>query len=246
MPVTDAQATSPRISPQRPTTTPRPNVILRLRHIVPADPELPTKSEVLGNDPGSTSTHPPIGDDYPFPSVSAITGLSCDVTEVEKKLAEFNRKVRTGEPGTSKCCHWDGQPFYTPPVHIPTRIETDFIHSKGAFCAPECAAAFIRRMADQGEDSHEQLALLNYVYGPIYNMDSPIQPASDPHGVLDCYGGPLAVQEYRGLFRSGRQIQALPKPLVKCVTEVHLAAPRPERARVMRGRRKLVSKKIHT
>lgn len=239
---TPAQSLAPSI--EKPVQ--RPNVILRLRHIVPAQ-RAPPSQTIFEPIPESASL-------IPHPETSLIPELTSiglhsvpeNMNDIDQRLKIFNRRVRTGEGGASKCCHWDTQPFYTAPVHIPLRIEGGIIYARGSYCSPECAAADIMHNPEAGVDPHEQLALLHAVYMPIYASPEAFEPAQDPRRVLECYGGALSIDEYRRVFRSGRQLQALPRPLVKCVTEVHLVTPRPEQARVMRGRRKLVSRKSQT
>ncbi len=224
----------------------RPNVILRLRHILPSQRQSAI-SAIFEPVPESATL-------IPHPETSILPELTSvclhsvpeDMTDIDQRLKLFNRKVRMGERGSSKCCHWDTQPFYTAPVHILLRIECGIIYARGSYCSPECAAADIMRDPEAGVDPHEQLALLHAVYMPIYGTTEAFEPAQDPRRVLECYGGALTIDEYRRVFRSGRQLQALPRPLVKCVTEVHLVTPRPEQARVMRGRRKLVSRQSQT
>jgi hypothetical protein len=165
---------------------------------------------------------------------------------IETQLKAFNTRVRTNDVEQSRCCFWDTQPFFTPPVYVPIRVTDNTIYARGSFCSPECAAADIMYNPSIDADPHEQLALLNYLYGPIYMLDAPIRQAPNPRGILNCLGGPLTTEEYRNAFRSGKQLQALPYPLVRYVTEVHLVTPRMEQARVMRGCRQLVANNTHT
>lgn len=229
-------------------SAPRPNVILRLRHIKPE----PRQTSALASY-GPSSDQSGLISELETSVANAPASPAADVPQaayepsgVERSLREFNRRVRTGETGTSKCCFWDTEPFFTAPVYVPLRLEHDLIHAYGSFCSPECAAAYILNNPDVGSNPYEHLSLLHTVYTPLYMLTSAIQPAPNPRGILERFGGVLSVQDYRSTFRSGRQLQALPRPLVKCVTEVHLVTPRLEGSRVMRGRRKLVSKKIHT
>jgi hypothetical protein len=217
----------------------RPNVILRLKHIVP----------VVGTSQPTFASYGPTSDSaYSLvanPAQAATEDVAIDTcARIDRLLKEFNRNVRVGDVAPSKCCFWDTQPFYTPPVHIILSIGAEDIQGRGAYCSPECAAAHILHNPHAGSDPYEQLALLNTAYGPIYMLESPIQPAADPRGLLICFGGPLSIEDYRAVFRSGRQLQSLPRPLVKYVTEVHLVTPRLEQARVMKGARRLVTNKV--
>jgi len=221
----------------------RPNVILRLRHIVPS--QRPTISHTIFEPvPESASLMPqPETSILPERTDVCLRTVPESLNDIDEQLKLFNRQVRIGEGGNSKCCHWDSQPFYTAPVHVPLRIEGGIIYARGTFCSPECAVADILHNPEISTDPHEQLALLHAIYMPIYMSTEAFGMAQDPRRVLKCYGGALTIDEYRRVFRSGRQLQALPRPLVKCITEVHLVAPRPEQAKVMRGQRKLVLRK---
>jgi hypothetical protein len=222
----------------------RPNVILRLRHITPSGRH-PQSALTPYNGSGDGSYALVSQPEAPAESPPPLAAN--DVTNtIESQLKTFNARVRTNDVEQPRCCFWDTQPFFTPPVYVPIRVTDDTIHARGSFCSPECAAADILMHPSIDADPHEQLALLNYLYGPIYMLDTPIHPAPNPRGILNTLGGPLTIEEYRSAFRSGKQLQALPYPLVRYVSEVHLITPRPEQARVMRGCRQLVANKTHT
>ena len=241
----------------------RPNVILLLRHVNRKDKpnkreatmssaHMPTQvigSEIaLGNNNGSLALGCPVNELDAFPDLGPETEQSASVSEeaIGKALKKHNARARTGEVVNARCCFWDTQPFFTPPVHIPTRVGDDSIQTFGWFCSPECAAAFIATQYSSNDNAHEHLALLHHVYGPIYNTKSAFHQAPDPRHVLDCFGGAMTVEQFRNTFRSGKQIQSLAAPLVKSVSEIHLVAPRSDIAKPLRGKRQLVAKRIHT
>lgn len=219
----------------------RPNVILLLRHIKPKIATAQVRPSLMPLEPMPIET-----DVNEATLIQPLCEVAVESSSIEKKLQDFNKRIRCGEIKNSRCCYWDTQPFYTPPVHIPIRITKDYIDAKGWFCSPECALAHILKFSSSLDNPYEQQALLHLVYGTLYDTQEPFQPACDPRGVLDSFGGPLSIEEYRSLMRSGKQVQSLSRPLVKFVSEIHLVSNRNEHSKPMRGRRTLVSKSIHT
>ena len=132
------------------------------------------------------------------------------------------------------------------PVHIPTRVSANEIETFGWFCSPECASAYIANQYSSNDNAHEHLTLLHHVYGPIYKNKTAFQRAPDPRQVLDCFGGAMTIEQYRDIMKSGKQIQSLSTPLVKSVSEIHLVTPRTDILKPLRGKRQLVTKRIHT
>ena len=86
----------------------------------------------------------------------------------------------------------------------------------------------------------------NTLYTPVYMLDNPIVPAADPRKVLAKFGGPLTIEEYRQTLRSGKQLQALPHPVIKNISEIHLVTPKSDVGKILKGRRRLVSKPLNT
>jgi len=230
-----------------PTASLRPNVILRLRHITPANRTNPTTSILTYAQQASNSdctdsfasVHPTT---TPIPP-SCIP--SNDTDSIENKLRDYNARVRIGDSSKAEACYWDTCSFYTPPVYVPLHITNNIIHTAGYYCSPECAAAAILRREVEG-DAHEQLSLLNTLYSSVYMLDGPIIPAPDPRKVLTKFGGPLTIEDYRQVLRSGKQLQALPHPVIKNVSEIHLAVPKADVGKILKGHRRLVSKPLNT
>lgn len=230
-----------------PTASLRPNVILRLRHITPTN-RTDTTTSILtyaqhtagARTDGFASVHPTAT--TPIPP-SCIPADNTDA--IEARLREFNERVRVGDSYKAEACYWDTCPFYTPPVYVPLHIGNGNIYTTGYYCSPECAAAAILSREAEG-DPHEQLSLLNTLYTPVYMLDNPIVPAADPRKVLDKFGGPLTIEEYRQALRSGKQLQALPHPVIKNISEIHLVTPKSDVGKILKGRRRLVSKPLNT
>ena len=96
-------------------------------------------------------------------------------------------------------CFWCCHTFTHRPVVLPLRDTGDHLIVSGNFCSPECAAA---HLFDIRQDSHtrwEQLALLYRVYGEA--CKNLIHPAP-PRSILSLFGGPLSIEDYRGLLLS--------------------------------------------
>lgn len=230
-----------------PTASLRPNVILRLRHITPTHRSITTKSiltyaqNIAGaNTDGFTSVNSTITTTLP----SCIHHAD-NTDAIEARLREFNDRIRICDSNKAEACFWDTCPFYTPPVYIPLHVTNGNIFTTGYYCSPECAAAAILNQEAEG-DPHEQLSLLNTLYTPVYILDGPIIPAANPRKVLDKFGGPLTIEEYRQSLRSGKQLQALPHPVIKNISEIHLVAPKSDIGKILKGPRKLVSKPLNT
>jgi hypothetical protein len=241
----------------------RPNVILLLRHVnrkergdtckaTLTSAQMP--SQIIGSGVGLCEASGALAhaclvnelDTFTDITASAGQAVPSDEESLGKALKKHNARVRTGEVVNARCCFWDTQPFFTPPVHIPTRVGDDSIQTFGWFCSPECAAAFIATQYSSNDNAHEHLTLLHHVYGPIYNTKSAFHRAPDPRHVLDCFGGAMTIEQYRNTLKSGKQIQSLAAPLVKSVSEIHLVTPRSDIVKPLRGKRQLVAKRIHT
>lgn len=245
-------------SPSKQLTSLRPNVILLLRHVsrnkevakpLGSISSVKIQPEIIGA--GIANNDMNISNNLINP-IDNFNGMEIDYNvknsdeDLNKTLQKHNTKVRTGEVVNARCCFWDTQPFYTPPVHIPTRVSANEIETFGWFCSPECASAYIANQYSSNDNAHEHLTLLHHVYGPIYKNKTAFQRAPDPRQVLDCFGGAMTIEQYREIMKSGKQIQSLSTPLVKSVSEIHLVTPRTDILKPLRGKRQLVTKRIHT
>ena len=96
-------------------------------------------------------------------------------------------------------CFWCCHTFDTKPVVLPIRDQGEYLQVYGNFCCPECAMA---HLFDSRQDSFarwEQLSLLNRLYSEA--VGGPIKPAP-PRQILKLFGGPMGIDEYRGMIRS--------------------------------------------
>ena len=67
----------------------------------------------------------------------------------------------------------------------------------------------------------ERYALLNFIYGKLYNYEKNIKPAPNPYYILDKYYGNLSIQEYRKLLTTERLLLIVDKPLCRQLPELH-------------------------
>jgi len=84
-------------------------------------------------------------------------------------------------------------------VVLPLRDTGEYLQVMGNFCCPECAAAYLFDMRQDSHTRWEQLALLYRVYGEV--CQGTIHPAP-PRSILSLFGGPLSIEQYRGLIHS--------------------------------------------
>ena len=113
---------------------------------------------------------------------------------------------------TSVACHWCMATFETPPVGMPTRRLPDGRFSvSGVFCSLECACA---HNFDAHHASHaaytrhalccEMASIANHVDDPVY-----IRPAP-PRTMLQTFGGPMTIDEFRDTDRAYTIVYPLP------------------------------------
>ena len=92
-------------------------------------------------------------------------------------------------------------------IKLPYRLKMDKIEYYGNFCCPECACAFnFNELND--EYIWERYSLLNYLYGDDNNKIN-IAPS---RLVLDIFGGPLSINEYRNLNTNKQYLNVIMPP----------------------------------
>lgn len=119
-------------------------------------------------------------------------------------LVEYaNTKATKELPySVSAACFWTCEPFEGQPCVIPMSIIEGVWHVYGNYCNPQCAMA---ALLAEPLDTHvrwERIALLNMLYGPSFAQGR-VYPAPD-RAVLQRFGGPMTVEEYRDLCDRGR------------------------------------------
>jgi hypothetical protein len=143
--------------------------------------------------------------------------------EIWRKLKMLEQNLHVNNINNKKsCCFWDTCEFDGPPVYAPKYRRNGIIYVEGCFCCPQCAAAHIINKPNIDNSSKfECLYLLNYLYGSIYNYTKNINPAPDPHYMLQKFLGNLTIQEYRSLLGNERLFLIVDKPLTRILPELH-------------------------
>ena len=138
-----------------------------------------------------------------------------DLWEKVRKLNDVLH--RTSGLGKSSDCFWCTCGFSTPPIHIPRCVKADSIECYGCFCSPECALAFLLKEGADKSQTWERVALLNTVYGAVFDYSKSIRPAPPPHYLLEKYYGSLTIEEYRELLGSNKRLIVVDRPLTRAV-----------------------------
>jgi len=98
-------------------------------------------------------------------------------------------------------CFWCCHRFDNKPVILPVRDQGEYIQVQGNYCSPECAMAYLFDMQQDSYARWEQLSLLNRLYAPA--VGGAIKPAPNRQ-ILKLFGGPMSIEDYRGLVRQGK------------------------------------------
>jgi len=138
------------------------------------------------------------------------------------KLKQLAKNLHYNDvSGKKSNCFWCTYPFDNPPIYIPKQERNNIVEVYGCFCSPECACAYLTQEHLDSSIFWERYALLNNIYGKIYDKDERIKPAPDPYHTLDKYYGNLTIKEYRKLLKNDRILIVVDKPLTKILPELH-------------------------
>ena len=142
--------------------------------------------------------------------------------ELWNKLNILKRNLRCNNVSDKRAaCFWCTYEFDNPAVHIPKQYNGDCLEVYGCFCSPECALSYLKNEQLDDSTKWERYALLNNVYGKIYDYNKNIKPAPDPHYTLDKYYGNLSIQEYRKLLNNDSILLVANKPMTKILPELY-------------------------
>ena len=138
------------------------------------------------------------------------------------KLKQLSKNLHFNDISSKKSnCFWCTYPFDNPPIYIPRQERNNIYEVYGCFCSPECACAYLNKEHIDSSTFWERYALLNNIYGKIYEHDENIKPAPCPYHTLDKYYGNLTICEYRKLLKNDRILIVVDKPLTKILPELH-------------------------
>lgn len=147
---------------------------------------------------------------------------SPDIKNIWEKLRVLKLKLHFNEVSDKRShCFWCTCAFDNPPVYIPKQERNEIIEVYGCFCSPECAVAYLKNEPIDPSVLWERYALLNNIYGKIYDYEKNVKPAPNPFYTLDKYYGNLTIQEYRKLLSKDRLLLVVNKPLTKILPELY-------------------------
>lgn len=128
-----------------------------------------------------------------------INILKNKIKELEnKKNDEQNLLFTLSEDNIKNTkCWWCRYSFESPQVCLPETIFRNKIKSFGVFCSYNCALSYNINLND--ENISKRSSLLNYLYKKTYNKNVEIIKAPD-WKILQDYGGPISIDEYRKNF----------------------------------------------
>ena len=145
-----------------------------------------------------------------------------DLKHIWNKLLQLKKSLHHNLlPAKRAACFWCTYAFDNPPIYIPKQKRGENIEVYGSFCSPECACAYLKKEQIDESARWERYAMLNNIYGKIYDYEKNIKPAPNPFFTLDKYHGNLSIYEYRKLLFDDRLLLVVDKPLTKIVPELY-------------------------
>ena len=145
-----------------------------------------------------------------------------NIKDVWVKLNALRYKLRNKNiSDKNSSCFWCTHPFDNPAIYIPKHYVDDKLEVYGCFCSPECAVSYLKNENLDTSTMWDRYALLNNIYGKIYNYEKNIKPAPSPFYTLDNYYGNLSIQEYRKLLKNDRLVMIIDKPMAKMLPEIY-------------------------
>jgi len=145
-----------------------------------------------------------------------------NIKDVWTKLNALKHNLRMKNVSEKESnCFWCTCSFDNPAIYIPKNYVEDKIEVYGCFCSPECAVSYLKNEKIDTSTMWDRYALLNNIYGKIYDYEKNIKPAPSPFYTLDKFYGNLTIQEYRKLLKNDRLIMVINKPMAKILPEIY-------------------------
>ena len=130
------------------------------------------------------------------------------IDNVENEIKNNYVKMYQGNHNSNIKCNWCLHECENNNIYkLPYIMKNNQIHYYGNFCCPECACAFnFNELND--EYVWDRYSLLNYLY-----CDSKSKISMAPSRlVLDIFGGPLSINEFRGLNDNKQHLNIIMPP----------------------------------
>ena len=141
--------------------------------------------------------------------------------QIWDKLNKLQKNLKYNNVSDKRsACFWCTCSFDNPAIHIPKEINEHNILVYGCFCSPECAVAHLKNEHIDTSTRWERYAMLNNIYGKIYNYEKNIKPAPSPYYMLDKYYGNMTIEEYRKILENDTLFMIVDKPMTKILPEL--------------------------
>lgn len=116
---------------------------------------------------------------------------------------------------TNIACWWCTYTFDTLPCFIPERYFDGKFYVFGCFCSFDCAKAYNLSLNDYKVPDRN--SLIKKLYHAIKGVDDEI-PIAPPREILEKFGGPLTIDEYRKISRGiNKEYKLLLPPMVNLI-----------------------------
>jgi hypothetical protein len=125
--------------------------------------------------------------------VESTSSLKLNMKLFNTKIVGTDNSAQIAEK-TKIACWWCTYNFDTPPCFIPEKYRNDKYYVFGCFCSYNCALAYILKDDEYKIDTRK--SLVKKLYSELYNTTTCLS-ASPSREVLQKFGGPLTIEEYR-------------------------------------------------
>lgn len=116
---------------------------------------------------------------------------------------------------TNLACWWCTYNFDSPPCFIPERYDNEKYYVFGCFCTFNCAVSYNLNMGDY--KIYDRYSLIKKLYHYIHASDDEILIAPSRE-VLEKFGGPLTITEFRKNFKHcNKEYKLLMPPMIPIV-----------------------------
>jgi len=134
--------------------------------------------------------------------------ISEQVDSIDNDIKNNYVKMYQGNHNSNIKCNWCLHECENNNIFkLPYIFKNNHIHYYGNFCCPECACAFNFNELDD-EYVWDRYSLLNYLYGDVKDKIN-IAPS---RLVLDIFGGPLSITEFRNLNTNKQHLNIIMPP----------------------------------
>ena len=145
-----------------------------------------------------------------------------NLKDIWGKLYKLKQNLKINNVSDKKsACFWCTYKFDNPAIYIPKCYINNNIEVYGCFCSPQCAVSYLKNEHIDNSTRWERYALLNNIYGSIYNYKKNIKPAPNPYYTLDKFYGNLEINEYRKLLNNQTLLMVVDKPMTKITPEIY-------------------------